>query len=304
VRKVGDVMARPSEPGGAGEAQRGLDAAARAELDALRRRAFGPSPDIAGDAAALARLVELEDLALPAPPAIGERAAGSAEAVPAGEWADDGAARRPATLQSEPQPARVVTPPDSDDDALEPRSPRRRQVGMVAGIAVFVALIGVVVGLQAQRESAGSPARPLTADSPTPAIASAPDGDALIRLLINSSGDYVDLSSSQEAPVFPVDGEMTWVQPLGEYYGWAMWIAGASTASGDVNCLLLDGGSGTRSRCLSQELRAQGALLVSLPYAQIAPEERPRGMTADQSVGFWWESDGYVTVMLTPTEPG
>ncbi len=77
MRKVGDVMARPSEPGGAGEAQRGLDAAARAELDALRRRAFGPSPDIAGDAAALARLVELEDLALPAPTAVGERAAGS-----------------------------------------------------------------------------------------------------------------------------------------------------------------------------------------------------------------------------------
>ena len=47
---------------------------------------------------------------------------------------------------------------------------------------------------------------------------------------------------------------------------------------------------------------AQGALLVSLPYAQIAADERPAGMTADQSVSFWWGPGGFVTILLTSTE--
>ena len=37
-----------------------MDAATRAELDALRLRAYGPSPDIGGDEAAIARLIALE----------------------------------------------------------------------------------------------------------------------------------------------------------------------------------------------------------------------------------------------------
>ena len=47
-----------------------MDAASRAELDALRRRAFGPNPDIHDDPAALARLIELEE---PAQPRTGEQ---------------------------------------------------------------------------------------------------------------------------------------------------------------------------------------------------------------------------------------
>ena len=45
-----------------------MDAASRAELDALRRRAFSSDADIHADPAALARLIELEELARPHPP--------------------------------------------------------------------------------------------------------------------------------------------------------------------------------------------------------------------------------------------
>src|SRR5690349_8875007 len=41
-----------------------MDDATRAELAQLRRRAFGPDPDIAGDHAAMDRLVALEALVL------------------------------------------------------------------------------------------------------------------------------------------------------------------------------------------------------------------------------------------------
>ncbi len=41
-----------------------MDAATRAELAALRRRAYGPDADIAADPAALERLIELEARAL------------------------------------------------------------------------------------------------------------------------------------------------------------------------------------------------------------------------------------------------
>ena len=50
-----------------------VDAATRVELAGLRRRAYGPEADIDGDAEALLRLVELEDLARSehfAPPAL------------------------------------------------------------------------------------------------------------------------------------------------------------------------------------------------------------------------------------------
>ena len=45
-----------------------MDAIARAELAALRHRAYSRDADIAGDSVALERLAELEELALPARP--------------------------------------------------------------------------------------------------------------------------------------------------------------------------------------------------------------------------------------------
>src|SRR6478609_4784199 len=59
-----------------------MDAAARAELEVLRRRAFGPDADIHDDPAALARLIELEDLARPAVPSAPAETAPTASESP------------------------------------------------------------------------------------------------------------------------------------------------------------------------------------------------------------------------------
>ncbi len=94
---------------------------------------------------------------------------------------------------------------------------------------------------------------------------------------------------------------MTWAEPLGDYYGWKLWIGGARGGGRDENCMLLDGDGTMRADCVPTALQAQGALLVSVPYAEMAPEERPAQMTADQSLGFWWDPDGTITILLSPT---
>ncbi len=291
-----------------------MDAAAHAELDALRLRAYGPSPDIADDADALSRLIELEELALP--PVMPAEAVDAVDGVDAVDDAVDDAspvdgfahaeeAMRPERIREiVPEDAHVLTP-SPGDSRLPTRRPSPWHVGVVAAVAVFTTLLGMTAAAQAQGEVVGPAgrARPLAAEA-APAAAH-PDRtvQTVIRVLINDSGDYVDLSSSPEVPVFPVNGEMRWAQPLGEYYGWALWIGGAPSARGDVDCLLLERESDTRSRCVSVELKAPGALAVSLPYEQLATDDRPSGMTTDQSVTFWWGAGGFIAVVLTATEP-
>ena len=267
-----------------------VDAEERAELNALRIRAYGPSSDIAEDTAALERLVELEELALPA--------VGADEAGP-----DDG---RPlestvpaiGPTADEPQPM----PPSSREPHTERRPRRPWHVGSIAAVAVLGIALGAVGGAQAARQTEIAAARE---DSPgmeaAGGVASDPDGDILIRVFIDAStGGYVDLSSDADVPAFPVSGDMTWAQPLGEYYGWALWIGSAPSRRGDEHCLLIAAESGTRSRCVAREWRADGDLLVSVPYTQIAPAERPAGMTPGQSVSFLWGPGGFVTILITP----
>ncbi|HYJ51435.1 MAG TPA: hypothetical protein VEX12_16080, partial [Microbacterium sp.] len=135
MRKVGDVMARPFTPGRPGGTRSVLDAAARAELDALRIRAYGPSSDIAGDYAALARLVELEELALPAP---------GIEAGPAA--VDDPAEPAAPSVEIAPHDAHLVTP--SPDEERPPVRRPRWHVGLIATIAVLAVALGVTGGVQ------------------------------------------------------------------------------------------------------------------------------------------------------------
>ncbi len=292
MRKVGDVMARPFTPGHPGGTRSVLDAAARAELDALRIRAYGPSSDIAGDDDALARLIELEERALPAP---------GIEAGPAA--VDDPVEPAAPSLEIAPQDAHLVTP--SPDEERPPARHPRWHVGLIATVAVLAVALGVTGGVQAFSRASSFAAEATLTDAEVAArgIAADPDAKILIRVLIDAySGDYVDLSADVEVPTFPVSGDMTWVQPLGEYYGWDLWIGAAPSRRGDEHCLLLADGSGTRSRCVAREWRAEGELLVSLPYARIVADERPAGMTADQSVSFLWGPGGFVTILLTSTE--
>ena len=280
-----------------------MDAAARAELEALRERAYGPSPDIAEDGAALDRLVALEELALPAPRI--DRALGTpAEPPDAGSTARVARHSVDPMRDDSPQDARVVAVLPALDPA--PRSRRRLRTGWHVALVAAVALVAVPLGVTAAQQALARTTPPAaeTPESVRSALSFArdPDAEVLITVRIDGSfGDYVDIPSAGDVPVFPVEGLMTWVEPLGDYYGWRVWIGGARGAIEDENCLLLDGDGTMIADCTTIDLKSQGALLLTIAFADIPPEERPEGMTADQSLGFWWSTDGVMRILLGPT---
>ncbi|SFS13431.1 hypothetical protein SAMN04487846_2685 [Microbacterium sp. cf046] len=278
-----------------------MDAAARAELDALRLRAYGPSPDIADDCRAVERLVELEELALPAArmPEPGILASAPASGLPPDGAVVDG------PRDAAPSDARVVGVLPAGE------SPRRRRSRWHIALVAAVAIVALPLGVAAAARTSAQPAVSSAAAGAIPAgvrealaFVRHPQADKLIEVRIDGSfGDYVDLPIGDDVPVFPVEGLMTWVEPLGDYYGWKLWIAGARGAIENENCMLLDGDGTMRADCVSTALKTQGGLLLSVPYAELAPEDRPEVMTADQSLGFWWGPDGVVTILLSPTPP-
>jgi hypothetical protein len=266
-----------------------MDAATRDELDALRRRAYGPHPDIAADPEALERLAELEDLALPAVQAPAEAAPVVAQNI--GAPAAASAAGRSGGAAVAPAPAPPAAP-----------GGRRWALPLVGAAAVVAVALAVAGVLQDQRPAPDSAAQPTPSSTGVPAggLVVDPDAQMLVSLMIDAStGDFVDVSDGADIPVFPVGDEMTWVQPLGEYYGWALWIGGAPSVIGDQNCLLLHTEPATWSSCVTREAKTEGALVVTLPYDQIAPEERPAGMTPDQRISFVWGDGGFITILLT-----
>ncbi len=277
-----------------------MDAATRAELDALRLRAYGPSADIAEDGAALERLVQLEELALPARP-------DSPEPRPDERSAASGVEPSPAPtsgtqLGSAPGAARVVEVLPAR--ARGPRSRRGWHLALVAAVALAAVPLAVTAASRTVADAVPSRAAGQIPASVRDALAFATDprSQTLIQVRIDGSfGDYVDIAPTDDIPPFPVEGLMTWVEPLGDYYGWEVWIGGARGAIEDENCLVLDGDGTTRAGCASTALKAQGALLLSVPYAEVLAEERPEAMTPDQSLGFWWSPDGVITILLGPT---
>lgn len=266
---------------------RTMDAATRAELDALRRRAYGRSPDIAGDPVALSRLVALEELALPV----------------VSEVDDPGA--------SEPPPGPPVEPPPVDLPERVGAASRRARTAWHLALVTAVALVALPLGLTAAARTAAD-AVPSGAAGQIPAsvrdareFTNDPAAETLIQVRIDGSfADYVDVDAGDDVPLFPVEGLMTWVEPIGDYYGWKLWISGARGAIEDENCMLLDGDGTMRANCVSTALRSQGALLLTVPYAELAPEDRPESMTPDQSLGFWWGANEVVTILLSPTPAG
>lgn len=292
-----------------------MDAATRAELDALRVRAYGPSADLAADPAALARLDELESLALS--DRRRERAARQSRDAPPAEAPD-----------AEPTQAETSAL-SAGTSALSAGGPPRRHaprwaIGAVAAAVGVAVLLGVASALQPSTTSgpantsgpaatpgtttAGPTVAPADAADEIPAevrdaiaFASAPQARTLITVNVDGSfGNYVDIPANGEAPHFPIV-PMTWVQPLGDYYGWELWIGGARSEPENLNCLLLASDSQTRVDCVSIDLKAQGAMLVAVPFADIPESERPEGMTIGQSLGFWWGGDGVVTILLGTT---
>ena len=282
-----------------------MDAATRAELDALRLRAYGPAADIAEDADALTRLAELEELARPAAPA---GAFGSDDRGDALDLVARVDLARP--RDSTPTDARLM--PVVSGGARQPRLGRSWRVWHSALVAA-VALVAVPLGVTAASQSAPDPvavhAGAAAAAGQIPAavreaaaFVGHPQSETLISVQLDGYFGVDRDIDDRETPLFPVEGPITWVEPLGDYYGWKLWLGGAEGAAGTEACLLLDGDVTMRADCVATALKDQGALLVSVPYEGLAAEERPAQMTPDQRLGFWWGSDGAVKILLGPAE--
>lgn len=269
-----------------------MDGATRAELDRLRLRAYGPGGDIDADADALGRLVELEEL-------VRQQHGGARHPLPSSSDADGPASARPDTPRgAAPAPAAKRRRP-----ALSPATWFPLVVGIAAVCALAVALVVQLLWPPAATTDARTTLPPVFEDSRA-AYSFARDMDAVTLLSVpldGSFGSYIDLPTDGYVPEFPTDGEVRWAMPLGEYFGWDVWIAGAqagATGSRRDHCLVAERDDRSRGRCVPAAIRAESALLVDVPFASIPAGDRPAGMTEDQRVGFWWSGDRAVTVLL------
>lgn len=176
---------------------------------------------------------------------------------------------------------------------------------VVAIVALGLGSVGLVRALAAPEPvvTARTVLAPAVREART-AYSFAWDRDAVPLLQIpldGSFGRYIDLPTATEVPEFPSTGTVEWAYPLGTYFGWDVWIAGASvdaTGLGREHCIVVERNEDTRGRCVPAPLRRQSALLVSVPFASVAPEDRPIGMQPDERLGFWWNHDRAVTVIM------
>ena len=261
-----------------------MDAATRDELNALRRRAYGPGADVTSSDPEWARLVELEELALP-----------SVSRGPSARSAAELPQSVPEPMPAATEAAAVVT------SIAVPEAPwastTNRWVLALAATST-VAIVAIAALLAGGGRAPSVPdASPAGGTEQNPAI-------QVPVMIIESTGEYIDLSTISTAPDFPVRGEMAWAQPLGEHYGWSLWIGGADAGRRDQSCLLLTDGTDTRARCVSLDDRTRGELVVSLPYGRIAEDHRPTQMTSDQSVRFRWSTGGFVSVAALDPDVG
>ncbi|NYE18766.1 hypothetical protein [Microbacterium immunditiarum] len=304
-----------------------MDAADRAELDALRRRAYGPSAETL-EAKELARLVELEDRVraehAPVASGAGDGAPGSASGgggsavrddVPNPSDAGAAAGVRVLARPAEPSATEVTRPgdggggasasPTGDPAGTATRSKwSRRRTLVVAGIAVIVVGAAVVASTFVQNalRGAGPTGEVDYVDAPE-AYSFTRDltSTVLLRIPLDGSfGSFVDLPDS-EAPPIPSSGTVEWVEPLGEYYGWNVWIAGAQGAVQREHCIVIEREDRARGRCVPAVLREQSALVAPVPYAWIPDDERPEEMSPGQRLGFWWGGDNGVIILIGDT---
>jgi hypothetical protein len=110
-------------------------------------------------------------------------------------------------------------------------------------------------------------------------------------------GEFIDFSSQPDVPMFLANGVTSWVQPLGVYYGWELWVARVSSGQGIEKCLALTDGTAIEAQCIPLEAGAEEAT-VSLPYDQLAEYQRPQGMRPENRVTFGWSGGAYVTMEI------
>ncbi len=283
-----------------------MDAAARAELEALRRRAFSPDADIHDDPPALARLLELEDLARPQ---VAAEPTGLTDAV----VPEPGRLRAPAPAEALVAAADPPMPTLPDDRAPASSALRAwmRRGPLTAGILAAAAIIVTVVLAQPQRAPLPAPAA-----TPSPAVVEPdyaliadPESEALLRIRIDGAfGGYIQLPSGSSPTAFSSEAALDWTVHLGEYYGWDLWIAGdtAGEIAGDQaeHCLLIQRGDDVRVKCGGIGAQGEGLLWLSVAGADIAPEELPAPMAEGDRIRFWWLPSGAIEVVLGSFEDG
>lgn len=265
-----------------------LEGEARAELAALRARAYGPDADIAADPPALARLRELEILARPAP-------------NPSGILAGDPTADAPP-----PSGGPDVEPPRSPADPGEPvpTGARSRRGAWLAAAGAGLALVVAVVVTDSVRgpeavppSTADSAESDRDADAPPFAFTVPAGADLLIRVPIDGSfGSYRELPAS-DVPVLPQLGEVRWSEPLGEYYGYDLWIGAVLTGDGEELCVVAAAEALQDTDCGSRRDWEGGALVASVPYISIEADELPDALAPGESLRFWWTPDDTVYVL-------
>lgn len=255
-----------------------LDAAGMRELAALRRRAYGPDADIHDDPDALARLVELERLARPS--------------------ADAGAVAGPAG-----GPVGTADAPPID-------SARGRRLRLaLAVVAVIAVALGIAAGVRALTPAIVG-AEPAQTQIPSPdAAASLPPRPPSQPAPPEAREAYAYANASRAtilalvpvpvpadpAPAAPrsATGSPVYEQ-VGRFFGVEVFVA--SSTADDRACLLLDTGRG-HQRCVSQRLFQEGALMLTLSFAEIPAAERPPEMSPQQSLAFWWTAAGDLTMV-------
>ncbi|MET0734984.1 MAG: hypothetical protein ABWY55_04980 [Microbacterium sp.] len=273
-----------------------MDAATRAELAALRRRAYAADADIATDATALRRLDALEELA-------------RLEHAPAGDQGDpvlrDAVAGVAAAVESAPVSTTIVEERPTRPTTAPPRAlTRRHHLALVAATGAIAVLLALTAWVGRPTPAPAITAPALAAEARDAlAFAADPEVRVLVDLRLDGSfGGYVTVPSSGVTPQFPIP-EPRWTWALGDYYGFELWIAGTVGSASETTeeqelCLVLVGEATSRSRCAGRSAWEQGALLLSVEFAGLDDDERPAGMTADQSLGFWWTDDDRIRMLL------
>lgn len=281
-----------------------MDASSRAELAALRVRAYGPGADIVRDPVALARLDELEELVRH------EHDLLTTSDLPphmSAFGADDGGRDMLADPDRDPVLDAVAPAPAPDEPVTPPtaaQSARRRLTVLGLGlVAVLIAAAVTVPRLLPAAEPAATVAsgQEQQQTDTFDAYTLARDDRAIVLFQVPLDEyfrEQAGVPGDETVPDFAASGPIRWTEPLGEYYGWDLWLAGAEGALQDEHCIALLRGDVVRTRCVPATLRPQSALVATLPYAVISADERPPGMTPAQRIGFWWQGDHEVSVLL------
>ncbi|GAB3603553.1 hypothetical protein [Microbacterium aureliae] len=280
-----------------------MDEVTRAELATLRRRAFGPAPDIDGDPVARARLEELEGLArqeraaaIRAEDAASASLEDAALAMTAERAVPRAADAASTTDAAPPEDAAAPAGPAGQADSSGPAPPARRRglaVAAVGVIALAVAAAQVTAGLTTSAESAA----PTPTASPTPvavaAAAAIPDGTVLLQIPLDRSlARYVQPSPP---PAFPIPEDLQWATSIGTYYGWDLWLA--RSRSGHP-CILVARDGMTKGQCVADQVFREHGVSVALGYGSIDAVRRPQQMDATERIEYWWLPQRGAVVVL------